>query len=222
MDKQEWTLEIADIFINFLEGSKNPIQLISAAKEGIYDIKNLVFVRNLEAFVKGVEENGTNARKIGKMLAKSDYGAEYGWVLLKLLDSYETCDKGRILSMITDSMTKGFISPNDAFRYAALIRDISYRSLLFLKNNVKKGVLYKISYEDKMCINELLRYDLMYTTENDGYAFHKQAFYIDKFGLSYLDEEKYSYSEKDGGIPPKEKFPKMPVNIVSEWVTYEE
>ncbi|WP_270210149.1 hypothetical protein [Dorea amylophila] len=222
MNKQEWTLEIADTFINFLEGSKNPVQLMQIAKEGIYDIKNMLFVHNLEAFVKGVEENGTNARKIGEMLAKSDYGAEYGYAFLKLIDSYETCDKGRALAMITDSMTKGFISPNDAFRYGGLIRDISHSSLLFLKNNVKKGVLYKTSSEEKIYINELLRYDLMYISENNGYAFDKQAFYIDKFGLSYLEEGKYLYSEKDGGIPPIEKFPKVPVSIVSEGVPYEE
>lgn len=40
MSPQDWILEITDNFINVLEGSKNPIQLINTAKEGIGDIRN--------------------------------------------------------------------------------------------------------------------------------------------------------------------------------------
>ena len=150
MDRKEWGMEISDIFINFLEGSKNPVQLIKLIGQADGDIRNFLFARNLKAFVNGVSKNGTEARKIGKMLAESDYGQEYGYVLLKFIESLEIQDKGMILAMLTDAMTKEFISPNDTFRYARLIRDISYSSLLFLKNNVKKAVLYKPSSEEKI------------------------------------------------------------------------
>jgi hypothetical protein len=213
MDKQEWTLEIADGFINVLEGSKNPVQLIRDVKEGIGDLRDMLFAKNLEAVMNGIEENGTCARKIGRTLAKSDYGEEYGFALLHYIDSYEHKDKGRWMAMLLDSTSKGFISPNELFRFCKIIQDVSLRSLRFLKDNNEKKVLYTLSKEEKACVNELLLHDLMYKSENNGYAFSMTGFRINKYGLSY-DED------KNIEIPELKNFPKEPQNIVAEGVEY--
>lgn len=219
MSPQDWVLEITDNFINVLEGSKNPIQLINTAKEGIGDIRNFLFVHNLEAVINGIQKNETITRKIGKKLAKSDYGEEYGYALLHYIDAYEHRDKGSYMAQLLDSASKDFISPNELFIYCKILEDVSLRSLCFLKDNIQKKIIYNYEREDKACINELLLHDLMYEAEK-GYAFSLTGFFLDKYGLSYKEERYKNYGEKMGDIPELKKFPKVPVSILSEGTDY--
>lgn len=47
----------------------------------------------------------------------------------------------------------------------------------------------------------------MYDACDDGIAFELEAYYLDKFALSY-DDDKYGYSSKRDGIPRMINFPK--------------
>ena len=44
-----------------------------------------------------------------------------------------------------------------------------------------------------------------------------EAYYLDKFALSY-DDDKYGYSSKRDGIPEDDKLPKVVVNLTTNEV----
>lgn len=63
-------------------------------------------------------------------------------------------------------------------------------------------------------IKELKNNALMYDACDDGIAFELEAYYLDKFALSY-DDDKYGYSSKRDGIPEDDKLPKVVVNLTT-------
>lgn len=98
-----------------------------------------------------------------------------------------------------------------------LIKDLSVPALMFLKKNVHKSVLYHITEENSFLIKELKNNALMYDACDDGIAFEIEAYYLDKFALSY-DDDKYGYSSKRDGIPEDDKLPKVVVNLTTNEV----
>lgn len=181
-------------------------ELVIQCKKIAMSIPSYLFYHNFKSVIEGLEDKNTVSRKVGKKLAQSSYGEEYGYTLLHYINAYEHKDKGTFMAYLIDSVSKDFITPNECFLYCKIINDVSLRSLFFLRDNVKKMELCNpIEYMD--IINELKRNGLMYDSCN-GYAFELEAFFLDKYSLSY-ETEKYSYFEKMGGIPQLNKFPRV-------------
>ena len=222
MNKEEAAKGLIVAFKNALLGETDFFELAGFTQESICSIREYMFIRKLKIVVNELISNDTVGRKIGEILARSNYGEEYGYTLLHYIETYEHVDKGRIMAYFLDATSKEFITPDECFRFCKILADVSLSSLCFLKQNITKRVLYKINMKDKACVHELLMYDLMYRSENNGYAFSLTAHFIDKYGLSYTDEERYkNYTERMGDIPALEKFPKVPESIVTEGSYYE-
>lgn len=203
-------IDICEMFKMALSGNVAAIlKLIEECAKIGKSIPDYLFYRNLEAVLKRIDKNGTAKRKVGKKLADSAYGDNYGYTLLRYIHSYEHESKGVFMANLLDAVSKDFISSNDCFRYCKTINDISLISLFFLKENVLKKELFDLKTYDRNSLNELKRNDLMYDSDSGGIAFELDAFLLDKYGLSY-QEEKYSYRDKYAGIPTLAEFPDRP------------
>lgn len=210
-------MSIADkceMICGFLSGDfTNVLKLVETCIDTAKSIPDYLFYRNLRAVILELENKETAKRKVGKKLAKSEYGAKYGYVLLHYIISYENEEKGIFLAHLLDSLSWGYITTEECFAYCKFIMDVSLGSLIYLKNNIKKVVLY--NFDDSRCyVNELFRNSLMYDSERNGKAFSREAYYLDKFALSYNDE-KYSYRNKDDDIPDPEDLPKSPTYLTT-------
>lgn len=73
-------------------------KLLEKGIETLYSIPDYLFYHNLEAMLKGLDSKGTISRKVGKKLASSSYGEEYGYTLLHYLMMYEHVDKGTYMA----------------------------------------------------------------------------------------------------------------------------
>lgn len=180
------------------------LDIVKRVNELPANFRDKIFIYYLQKFLNGLDEKGTCGRKVGKMLANSEYGDEYGIALLKLIDSMDIGDKAKYLSYLCDSVSKGFINPDECFMFARLLRNLSPKSLQFIKKNIGNTEFSKRTNE----IAELMTYDLMYESIN-GYSFNEKAYLLDKFALSYCDEEKYKYNGEKDIIPNDGEYPKV-------------
>ncbi|MBD5456848.1 MAG: hypothetical protein HDR23_10390 [Lachnospiraceae bacterium] len=202
MDKWLETIEITDLFIKTVSGDGvSTIQFLAKVKEFASSIRDIMFYKKVEVLMRELENRDADRREIGKALAKSDYGSECGFALLKYIDDFESVEKGKYLANLLDSLSKGFISTQDCLTYARLLKDVSLTGLHFIKSNIGTKI-----FDESFTLKELLRFDLVYKVNNGGYAFEYMAYYLDKFALSYCDE-KYKYNEEKDYIPSREMFP---------------
>lgn len=221
MKKEDAIEKLVKMFVGLLSGENGALEIAAFTKESVGSIREHMFNRKLNIVMNELQCNGTIGRKVGKILAESNYGEEYGYTLLHYIDAYEHIDKGRMMAYLLDATSKKFITPDECFRFCKILDDVSLSSLCFLKQNITKRVLYNVDEKDRACIKELRMYDLVYDSENNGNAFSLTGYLLDKYALSYNDEEKYrNYSEKMGDIPSLEQFPKIPVTLVSEGIPY--
>lgn len=210
-------LEIAGDIEGVMQGSITDFaSLMMNISNSIKNVSDALFYRTLKQFMEGIEEKETYKRKIGKKLAESAYSTEYGFVLLKYIDSFETAEKGKYLSYLLDSLSKDLISVEQCFCYADIIRNVSLSGLRFIKNNISNKVFSKYN----IVFEELNRYDLLYDANEGGKAFELKAYYIDKFSLSYCDE-KYKYNGEDDYIPQRSDFPRKTIALaISQGAPY--
>lgn len=165
MNKETRWKEIVLIFKNMLLGNADVSDILDSSIKEIDSIRNYMFNRKLQVVMNELKANGTIQRKVGNLLAKSNYGEEYGYALLHYIDEYEHVDKGRIMAFLLDATSKKFIIPNECFQFCKILDDVSLNSLCFLKQNIMKRVLYNIEIKDMLYVNELLTYSLMYRSE---------------------------------------------------------
>ena len=215
MGEVTFAIEICEELKNVLSGDLAGIpKLLDKGIEALYSIPDYLFYHNLEAMLKGLDSKGTISRKVGEKLASSSYGEEYGYTLLHYLVMYEHVDKGIYMAYLIDSVSHGFITPDEALTYCKLINDISLATLYFLKENVQKQELFKLSVNEQRFCTELENNGLVYKSCNNGIAFEMDAFLLDKFALSYDSDDKYVYDDRNAGIPDLKKFPKKPIHLV--------
>ena len=221
--KEDISNLMRDTMIGVLSGDINPLDvLVELQKIGKSipdqtDKFEVLFYKNIECMLNGLDKKGTIKRNVGEKLAESSYGADSGFMLLKYLESYEYPEKGKCMAYLLDSLSHDFISVNECLLFCKLIKDLSVPALMFLKKNVHKSVLYHITEENSFLIKELKNNALMYDACDDGIAFELEAYYLDKFALSY-DDDKYGYSSKRDGIPEDDKLPKVVVNLTTNEV----
>lgn len=206
-----------DTMIGVLSGDINPLDVLVELQKIGKSIPDILFYKNIECMLNGLDKKGTIKRKVGKKLAESNYGADSGFMLLKYLESYEYPEKGKCMAYLLDSLSRDFISVDECLLFCKLIKDLSVSALMFLKKNVHKSVLYHITEENLFLIKELKNNALMYDACDNGIAFELEAYYLDKFALSY-DDDKYGYSSKRDGIPEDDKLPKVVVNLTTNEV----
>jgi len=203
------TTEIVVAFEKVMEGNAIGVfQLLDKIRKSVNCIRDAMFYEKISALMNELDSHQTDKRKIGELLAKSDYCKDYGFALLKYIDDFESIDKGRYLAHLLDSLSKDFITAQECFIYARLLKDVYLNGLLFVKNNVSSR-----RFDKNLILRELFRYNLMYEANEGGYAFEIIAYYLDKFALSYC-VEKYKYNGEEDYIPSKEKFPKRVSSIV--------
>lgn len=202
MSKYQEIIGITELFSEAITGNGiSAVQFLMKTKEIVSSIRDVMFYNKIDVFINELETKNTDKRKMGELLAKSDYKEEYGFVLLKYIDDFESTEKGKFLAYLLDALSKEFISVRDCFIYARLLKDISLSGLLFIKSNISNRV-----FKDDIIFKELQRYNLVYEANEGGYAFEYTAYYLDKYALSYCNE-KYKYNGEKDYIPSREKFP---------------
>ena len=77
MDKDEAIVELIKVFTGTLSGEVDVFALADLAKNGVDGIHNYMFNRKLKMVLGELQRKGTVERKVGKILAKSNYGPEY-------------------------------------------------------------------------------------------------------------------------------------------------
>lgn len=208
---KECIYKIGDWGINIvlaLNGSPtNILKLISDIERLPGNIRDKMFTYNLKIFLE--EYNTKNklgsARVVGKLLAESDYGEEYGLAVLKLIDDMDVSEKVRYLACLADALSKGFIDANDFMRYGKKLKFTSFGALKFLKENICLKI-----FKQNSITQELYSNDLMYKTL-EGFCLGIDAFYLDKYAVSYCDEKKYKYNGDKDSVPELDDFPGTPM-----------
>ena len=156
-----------DTMIDVLSGDINPLDILVRLQKIGKSIPDILFYKNIECMLNGLDKKGTIKRKVGKKLAESNYGADLGFMLLKYLESYEYPEKGKCMAYLLDSLSHDFISVDECLLFCKLIKDLSVPALMFLKKNVHKSVLYHITEENLFLIKELKNpgFLVLYTLE---------------------------------------------------------
>lgn len=212
---------IDEVVIKMLMGDvTSSVDLLKIIKTNCKSIPDKLFYKNVEMVMKGLDDKKTIARKVGERLAKSEYGYDVGIVLLKYIYSLELPQKGRAMAYLLDAVSKDFIEPNECMRLCRYINIISFRSLLFVRENVSKKRIHE-TLEDHAYITELEKNGLLYNCSGSGLAFDLDAYLLDKYSLSYDDENKYGgFADKFKGIPSLDSFPTKPVYLSTGDVPY--
>ena len=173
------------------------------------NIRDKMFTYNLRIFLEEYETKNKlgSARIVGKLLAEGDYGEEYGLAVLKLIDDMDISEKVRYLAYLADALSKRFINANDFLRYGKILKFTSFGALKFLKENISLKI-----FKQNSITQELYSNDLMYKTL-EGFCFGIDAFYLDKYAVSYCDEKKYKYNSDKDSVPEFGAFPGTPTYL---------
>ena len=148
-----------------------------------YDFEKKQFERNnlkklmeLLATVSPNEEAG--------YLGNSDQLREYSKRIVKLIDDCGTIEKAVYLANVSRAFVKESIDRNTFFKLGQCIRLLTDEDLIFLKENVKMGVISDGAY-----IDDFRGQGLMYDVDG-GFAYTKRAFELLKYGLAYESNAK--------------------------------
>ncbi len=206
--------DIFEIALRILMGDYTSlVDFLKLLKDKCVTIPDMLFYRNFEKVMLGLDEKKTSAKMVGEKLAQSEYGSNVGVVLINYICSFESSEKGKCMAYLMDATSKGFITPSECIRFCRYLKDVSLGGLLYLKNNVHKKTV-RGDMEDYPYILELKNNGLMYNNSGVGSSFELDAYLLDKYSLSYDDDEKYGgYSEKLKGLPGLSEFPPVPVYI---------
>lgn len=186
-------------------------RLLDNLRKRMTSVTDKIFYKKLECVMLGLDAKGINASEIRAKLSDSSYSTDFSEALLSFINEFESSKKSECMVNLIDSVCNDYITPNECMRFCWYLKKIPLPTLIFLKENISKVTLYN---NEDVIITELYNNGLMYQSTNNGMSFSKEAYLLDKYGLSYLDEKKYiDYKDKYSGIP--EKMPDKPTYFVT-------
>ncbi|OUQ22673.1 hypothetical protein B5E77_16465 [Lachnoclostridium sp. An131] len=144
-----------------------------------YDHEKKAFVEdNLKKLVISLTEASPNDET--DYVGDSTKLYEYAKRIVKLIDDCGTIQKAVYLSNISRALAKHEIDKRLFFKLGQCIRMLTEEDLLFLRENVKEGI---ISGEGDY-IDDFRGLGLMYEVDT-GFAYSKKAFQLLKYALDY-------------------------------------
>ena len=212
-----------DFYHNILDVfSLDPVvalDLVKGVKKLPSTIRDGIFFECFEAYILNLNEYDQekkafvedNLKKMAISLAevspndKADYEGdpdklhEYSKRIVKLIDDCGTIQKAVYLANISRAFAKHEIDKRLFFKLAQCIRMLTEEDLLFLRENVKEGI---ISGEGDY-VDDFRGLGLMYEVEG-GFSYSQRAFKLLEHALDY-----------EGKVSIPEKFPERNVFTVA-------
>ena len=179
------------------------LELIKGVKDLPSTIRDGIFFECFEAYILNLNEYDQkkkafvedNLKKIAISLAEvspndeADYAGdpnklhEYSKRIVKLIDDCGTIQKAVYLANVSRAFAKHEIDKRVFFKLGQCIRILTEEDLLFLRENVKEGI---ISGESDY-VDDYRGLGLMYEADG-GFAYSKKAFQLLKYALDYEGE----------------------------------
>lgn len=172
-------------------------------------ISQQIFLENFIAILEGSFYSEEDARKFSALLAEGGDKENKAKRVVKIIDGLDSEKKAKFIINLTRSLLAGFINVTDYLRLCSAVRNTLEEDLLFLQQNIAKDEI-EASVETMSLAGNGLMY-MSVIGEPCFYSFLLSAKLLDKYGLSYGDEEKYSY--KTYISPNKESSLNIEINV---------
>lgn len=194
--------------------SLDPVAVIALIKEGKNfpsTVRDGIFFECFESYILRLNEYDSgkkefienNLQKLAVSLAEASPNEVSGYVgdnnrlheyskrLIKLIDDCGTIQKAVYLANISRALANKEINRRLFFKLGQCIRMLTEEDIIFLRDNIKEGIINS----DSDYIDDFRGLGLMYDTYG-GYAYSKRAFLFLKYALDY-----------EGIVYIPEKFP---------------
>lgn len=155
-------------------------------------INETIFYENFRLFLSESFSCEEELRVFSQKLDEDGNKRENAKRIIKIIDSIESEKKTRYVINLTRSCIAGFLSVKDYFRLCTVVKNTILEDLDFLSQKIKEKDL-ELTPETLNLSNQGLMYMSVIGTPSE-YSFLELAEMLDKFGISYGDEEKYKYS----------------------------
>lgn len=153
-------------------------------------------LKKYEMFIRGVDIGIENQVKLSEYFVTKEDKQEFFNVIIKVLDDVESEEKVSYLVNLTRSLLSNCINLDDYYRMVNCVKTLLIQDIKFLQDNISRK-----DFRNNPNIDALFLMGLMYQSELAGtqedevdkYSFTALAHHLDKYGISFGDEEKYTY-----------------------------
>lgn len=171
------------------EAIKKAISLVSSWRD-----RSLL--KKYEMFVRGVDIRIENQVKLSEYFVTKEDQQDFFNVIIKVLDDVEIEEKVSYLVNLTRSLLSNYITLDDYYRMVNCVKTLLIQDIKFLQQNILRK-----DFRNNPNIDALFLMGLMYQSELAGtkadavdkYSFTELANHLDKYGISFGDEDKYTY-----------------------------
>lgn len=143
-------------------------------------IKEAIFYQNLETYLSNTCADGDNLRKFAAILAEGENAEENAKRIIKIIDDIGTRAKAIYISNLTRACCVGLVDTNKFFKLAQCIVRLTDEDLIFLRDNIKKGIINT----DEEYLDDF-RYCGLMKEVTGGFAYTKRAYELKKYALWY-------------------------------------
>lgn len=192
-------IETTTLFVDTLCGNVISVgKLIKKITDTILNYRDKILMRNFLEYIFSVDkslEHGVNL--LVKLFPEDEKGRKNAEKIVLILDRIDNEDKIKYIANATASCIYGRISVSDFFRIVKIIDNSYFYDLVFLSENITK----KTTFKGNITIHALTNLGLMIQCgidcnediEKQDYAFTELGFLVDRYALSYDNEERQKF-----------------------------
>ncbi|MBQ2891835.1 MAG: hypothetical protein IJE45_02965 [Bacilli bacterium] len=196
-------LETTGLFINTLCGDVvSAGQLVNKILETSLNFRDKILMRNFFNYIFAIDKSlDQGVKLLVKLFPNDEKGKKNAEKIVLILDRIDNEEKLKYIANATRSCVYQDVTIEEFFRIIKIIDDSYFYDLVFLSNNITKKSLFK----GNITIHALANLGLMMqcgidcneSIETQNYAFTKLGMLVDKYALSYDNEERQQFYLKE-------------------------
>ena len=168
---------INDVIDALFGGPTDKLKLINKKLASEGRISDLLYLNNLEMFLKNANFDKARLRKFSEKLEEHGNKKSYAIALLKAIDDVDSEEKARCLANLTQSVVWSEISIEKYLRLVHTLRQLVEEDLEFLSSNISKG-----KFLDNEYLDDYIAFGIIREVEG-GFVYTKKAWELLKYGI---------------------------------------
>lgn len=196
-------VETTGLFVNTLCGDVvSACQLVNKILETSLNFRDKILMRNFFNYILNIDQSLEKGVKLlVKLFPNDEKGKKNAEKILLILDRIDNEEKLKYIANATRSCMYQDITVEEFFRIVKIIDNSYFYDLLFLSDNITKKSLFKGNITVHALANSGLMMqcgiDCNDSIENQNYAFTKLGMLVDKYALSYDNEDRQRFYLKE-------------------------
>ena len=169
------------------------VKVLNALRKMPAFIQQELLWAKMEAFIDGLDLDEEDIRKLGAIFEENGDKTDNALRLISCIEKADSIKKIGCFVNATLSLINGFINREKYFRICLTVSNTLLEDLQFLQQKIH---LKDFSYSET--VQGLISSGLMFMSsiqETPSYSFTPFAIDVDKYAISYGDNERYSYSQ---------------------------